>query len=280
MNKVLRPFQIFGKWCVGIVKWLFDFKDWKLLLRSVPSYVVAFLVIATVMMNFAANKIIFSSKFVAADGGILLSWIPFICMDVTTRRYGPKAASKLTIFALLCNLVVVGLMALIAFLHIGIGNVNDANPGYASWDEFWSTYSSFDATFSCSWFVLLGSSIGFLASGIINNCLNYSIGLLFRNNKDSKLAFFTTSYVSTFIGQFLDNLLFATIVFMGFAPIYWGYSLTFIQCCGSAIIGAILELIMEIIFSPLGLKVYRKWVKEGVGNNYLEAKDEVKEINN
>ncbi len=269
--KVLTPFVKFGNWCKNTTKWLFDINDWKLLLRSIPASVVALLVVATVMMNIAANKIIFSSKLVAADGGLLLSWIPFICMDVTTRRYGPKAASKLTIFALLINLLIVGLLALISYLHIGIGNVSDVNPGYDTWEAYWSTYSNFDSTFSCSWFVLLSSSIGFLASGIINNTLNYSIGLLFKKNPDSKLAFFTRSYVSTLIGQFIDNLLFAVLVFVVFAPIYWGYSLTIIQCLGSAFIGAILELIMEIIFSPLGLKVYRKWEQEKVGETYLQA---------
>lgn len=274
MNTILKPFINFGNWCKNTTKWLFDFNDWKLLLRSIPSSVVAMLVIATVMMNFAANKIILSSKFVSADGGFLLSWIPFICMDITTRRYGPKAATKLTIFALLINLLIVGIMALVSFLHIGIGNISDANPGYDSWESYWATYSNFDSTFSCSWFVLLGSSIAFLASGIINNFLNWFIGKLFKNNKDSKIAFFTCSYVSTFIGQFIDNLLFATIVFVVFAPIYWGYSLTFIQCVGSATIGAILELLMEVIFSPLGLRIYRKWEKENVGASYLQPNKE------
>ncbi len=271
MTKIARPFVSFFKWCKETTKWLFDLNDWKMLLRSVPSIVVALFVVATIMMNFAANKIIFSSKLVAADGGLLLSWIPFICMDVTTRRYGPKAATKLTIFALLVNLVIVGIMALVSYLHIGIGNVSDVNAGYESWESYWATYSSFEATFSCTWFVLLGSSLAFLVSGIVNNILNWSIGLLFKNKKDSKIAFFTCSYVSTFIGQFIDNLLFATIVFVIFAPIYWGYSLTFIQCVGSAVVGAVLELLMEVIFSPLGLRIYRKWERDNVGAQYLES---------
>lgn len=274
MTKIARLFVSFFKWCKDTTKWLFDFNDWKMLLRSVPSIVVTLFVVATIMMNFAANKIIFSSKLVAADGGLLLSWIPFICMDVTTRRYGPKAATKLTIFSLLVNLVIVGILALVSYLHLSVGDINDVNPGYDSWESYWATYSSFEATFSCTWFVLLGSSIAFLASGIINNTLNWGIGLLFKNKKDSKLAFFTCSYVSTFIGQFVDNLLFATIVFVVFAPIYWGYSLTFVQCVGSAVIGAVLELIMEVIFSPLGLKIYRIWERENVGASYLKSIEE------
>lgn len=267
----MKTLSKIGRWFKDTGKWLVDVKDWKALMRSVPSAVVALLVLSTVMMNIAANKIIFSSVLVAADGGLLLSWIPFICMDVTTRRYGPKAATKLTIFALLVNLVMVGIFAGISALHIGIGDVSVVNPGYETWDSYWATFTNFDATFSCTWFVLLGSSVAFLASGVINNVLNWAVGLCFKNHADSKVAFFTRSYVSTFVGQFIDNLLFATIVFMIFAPIYWGYSLTIFQCMGSAIVGAVLELIMEVIFSPIGLKIYRRWERDGVGVDYLKA---------
>lgn len=271
MTKIAKPFVKFGRWCKNTAKWLVDIKDWKMLFRSIPAAVVALLVLATVMMNIGANKIILSSKLVAADGGFLLSWIPFICMDITTRRYGPKAATKLTIFALLVNLMMVGIFAGISALHIGIGNVDAVNPGYGSWENYWGQFANFDATFSCTWFVLLGSSIAFLASGIINNVLNWAVGLCFKKHPDSKVAFFTRSFVSTGVGQFIDNLIFATFVYMLFAPIYWGYSLTFVQCLGSALMGAVLELLMEVIFSPIGLRVYRKWEKDGVGAEYLKS---------
>ena len=37
-----------------------------------------------------------------------------------------------------------------------------------------------------------------------------------------------------------------------------------------ALTGAIVELIMEIIFSPIGYKITRKWKEENVGKEYLE----------
>ena len=78
------------------------------------------------------------------------------------------------------------------------------------------------------------------------------------------------SYTSTFIGQFLDNLIFSIIVFMIFAPIYWnGFNWTLIQCLMCALTGAVLELIMEIIFSPIGYKILKKWNKENIGKDYL-----------
>ena len=73
------------------------------------------------------------------------------------------------------------------------------------------------------------------------------------------------------IGQFLDNLIFSVIVFMIFAPIYWdGFNWTLIQCVMCALTGALCELIMEIIFSPFGYKIIKKWKKEAVGKEYLD----------
>ena len=71
------------------------------------------------------------------------------------------------------------------------------------------------------------------------------------------------TYVSTFVAQLFDNLIFSIIVFMIFAPIYWdGFKWTFIQCLMCAITGATLELLMEVIFSPIGYKIITKWKKE------------------
>ncbi len=236
------------------------FKDYKILLRNIPGLLTTLFCLSVIIMNLMANKVILNSKYVAIDGGFLLSWIPFLCMDIVTKHFGPKAATKLNILALILNLLFVGLFALIAALQIEIGQ--DFQQG----DQF----QAFNSVFSCTWFVLLGSSIAFLASGIINNFLNWTIGKLFKKSPDGKLAYATRSFVSTFIGQFVDNFLFATIVFMIFAPKYWGFSYTLLQCIGSAIVGAFLELLMEVIFSPIGYKISNKWREENVGQEYFD----------
>ena len=38
------------------VRWLFDWKDWKLLFRSIPSTVIALFVLSVVTMNILANR--------------------------------------------------------------------------------------------------------------------------------------------------------------------------------------------------------------------------------
>ena len=79
------------------------------------------------------------------------------------------------------------------------------------------------------------------------------------------------TYVSTFIGQFLDNFIFSVIVFVFFAPIFWnGFSWTVLQCATCALTGAVAELLMEIIFSPIGYRITKKWQAESVGKEYLD----------
>ena len=132
-------------------------------------------------------------------------------------------------------------------------------------------YTAFDGIFGGTWFVLLGSTIAFLTSAVINNSINWTIGKCFCKNPDGKAAYAARTYVSTFIGQFSDNLIFAVIVFMFFAPIYWdGFCWTFLQCVMCSLTGAVAELIMEVVFSPIGYRITRKWQKESVGKEYLE----------
>jgi uncharacterized PurR-regulated membrane protein YhhQ (DUF165 family) len=130
-------------------------------------------------------------------------------------------------------------------------------------------FGAFDSTFACTWFVLLSSSVAFLVSGILNNILNWVIGKSFVKNPDGKLAYVTRSYVSTFVGQFIDNFIFAFLTFYIFAPIYWDFQYTMLQVLGSAIVGAFAELFMEIVFSPIGYRLSKKWKEEGVGNEYI-----------
>ena len=65
-------------------------------------------------------------------------------------------------------------------------------------------------------------------------------------------AFALRSYVSTFIGQFADNLIFALIV----SKLFFGWTL--LQCFTCALTGAAAELLFEVVFSPLGYRISRR----------------------
>lgn len=236
-------------------KWLDrQHKQNSILLRSIPATVVALFVVSVVCMNLLANKTLLQLPWIALDGGILISWLSFMCMDIVTKHFGPSASNRLSLFAVGINL----LTCLIFFVASIIpSTVND--------------YTAFNGIFGGTWFILLGSTIAFLVSALINNLLNFAVGKAFKNNPDGKFAYAMRAYVSTFIGQFLDNFIFSIIVFVFFAPIYWnGFSWTILQCCTCALTGALAELIMEIVFSPIGYKIVTRWKQNNIGREYLD----------
>ena len=224
----------------------------KILLRSIPASVVTLFVVSVVCMNLLANKTLLQLDWIALDGGILISWLSFMCMDIITKHFGPKASNSITVLAVMINL----LTCLIFFVASAIpSNAGD--------------FSAFDSIFGGTWFILVGSTVAFLASGLINNSLNWMIGKSIRRKPDGKLAYALRTYISTFIGQFLD--IFSIIVFVFFAPIFWdGFHWTILQCATCALTGAVAELLMEIAFSPFGYRITKRWQAEKVGEEYLE----------
>ena len=225
-----------------------------ILLRCIPSVVVTLFVVSVISMNLLANKTLLQLDWIALDGGILISWLSFMCMDIITKHFGPKASNKISILAAGINL-----MTCLIFYVASIipSNAND--------------YGALNGILGGTWFILLGSTVAFLSSALINNLLNWGIGRAFRRNPDGKIAYAARTYVSTFIGQFLDNFIFSVIVFVGFAPIFWnGFHWTVLQCAMCALTGAAAELIMEILFSPIGYRIVTKWKNNLVGREYLE----------
>ena len=238
----------------SVINWINqEKKETILLFRSIPSTVVSLFVVSVICMNLLANKTLVQTDIIALDGGVLISWLSFMCMDIITKYFGPKASNKVALLASGINL----LTSLIFFIASIIpSNAND--------------YTALNGILGGTWFILLGSTIAFLVSAVLNNCLNWLIGTVFKKNPNGKLAYATQTYLSTFIGQFVDNLVFSVIVFMLFAPIYWnGFSWTFLQCVTCALTGAVAELIMEIVFSPIGYTIIKKWREQKVGEQYL-----------
>jgi uncharacterized integral membrane protein (TIGR00697 family) len=224
------------------------------LLRCIPATAVTLFVVSVICMNLLANKTLVQLDFIALDGGILISWLSFMCMDIITKHFGPKASNKISVLACGINI----LTCLIFFVASSI-------PSNAA------DYTAFNGIFGGTWFILLGSTVAFISSAVLNNMLNFAISSAFRKNPNGKMAYATSVYISTFIGQFFDNFLFSVIVFVGFAPIYWnGFHWTVTQCAVCALTGAVAELFMEIIFSPIGYRITKKWRENNVGKEYLE----------
>ena len=218
--------------------------EFREMLKTVPPLLLTLTVLAVVGMNLLANKSIVNLDWLALDAGFLLSWMAFLTMDILTHCYGPRAATLFSVFALVLNL----LMAGIFFAASRIPGV---------WGESFVEGSeavinaALDNTFGGTWFILLGSSVAFLVSAFVNNFLNYGVGKLLKKQEGFG-QFALRSYVSTFIGQFVDNLVFALIV----SKVFFGW--TMLQCFTCAMTGAVAELLFEIVFSPLGYRISQR----------------------
>ena len=230
--------------------------DFKILLRNIPSLTVSIFILSVVCANLMANKELVTFKYAALDCGVAVSWIMFLCMDVICKRWGAKASIKISLVALAANLFICVSFALLA-----------KTPG--KWGEYYASENSLvndalNATFAGSWYVVLGSSVAFVSSSVVNALLNCAIGSLFKS--DGFFSFASRSYISTAIAQLVDNFIFATIV----SKVFFGW--TWIQVFVCSAIGAGFELLGEVFFSGLGYKVVRQWEKERVGQEYIEYK--------
>lgn len=236
-----------------------------LLFRELPSWVVVSYGLSVVLMNLFANKSIDlgGTPWLSLDCGIVVAWLGFLIMDMVTKRFGPRASVTVSVSALLANLVAVGLFAAAAAIPGFWGASYDVSGEYSA-----VVNAALDATIGGTWYVLLGSSAAFLASSVTNSLMNWLVGRAIgskRNATRSFGEFAVRAYASTLVGQFVDNLVFAFIVsynFFGWTPL---------QCVGCAFFGAVAELLCEVVLSPVGYRVVRKWEREGVGSKYIEA---------
>lgn len=230
-------------------------REMQLLYQSVPGYIIALFVVSVVCMNLLANKSVNDlPEWFALDCGIFLSWMSFLCMDTVTKHFGPRACIHLTIFALIVNL----LISVIFFL---ISIVPGTWSAFYEFDPIPQINEALDITFMGTWFILLGSSIAFFLSSLVNAFTNHTIGKKLK--KDNFASFSIRAYISTAIAQFVDNLTFALIV----SHTFFGWSL--IQCVTCALTGMLVELLCEVVFSPLGYKVSKSWKRNNVGEKYI-----------
>ena len=231
-----------------------EIEDYRILLRNVPALTMVFFVLSVVFMNVFAGKELISVEYLALDCGFVLSWMSFLCMDMLTKRFGAKAAIKLSLLSVFINLI----CCLVFFIESKIGN---------NWSAFYNyndpiANNALNDTFGGTWYVLLGSTIAMIIASVVNAIINQAIGN--RMKKNNFFAYALRSYVSTAFGQFVDNFVFAMIVSVTF----FGWNMTQVIMC--SITGATCELLAEVIFSPLGFKACRRWETHGVGQNYID----------
>lgn len=238
-----------------------EWNEFRTLLKSVPPLVFALFILSVFSMNLLANKSIsIPVDWLALDCGIIVSWFAFFTMDILTKHFGPKAATEITVLAILVNLF----FCLLLYLGSLISG---------TWGEAYVEGSeellngALNRTFGGTWYVVLGSTAAFLVSSVVNNFCNYGIGKLFKKKPDSLIAYVLRAYVSTAAGQFVDNLIFALLV----SHFFFGW--TIVQCVTCAATGMLVELLCEAVFFYPAYKITLRWKKNEVGKDYFSLKE-------
>ena len=236
-----------------------ELKDYKILLRSVPSMVISVFILSVVCMNLMASKELYSSTYFCINSGLALSWISFLCMDCICKRFGAKASVKISILAMAVNVVTVLIFKLLTL-----------TPGH--WAAYFSApdtvsaeliNDSINSTFGNTWYVVLGSATAMFLSSLVNSHLNEIIGR--KSDKGSYKGFAIRSFISTAAGQWVDNFVFSVMV----SHVFFGWNWVQVLICSTT--SMIIELVFEVIFSPVGYRVSKNWEKDGVGREYINS---------
>ena len=234
-----------------------DLHETKVLFRCLPAFPFAILCAALISMNFLANKGIVATNWISVDAGIIVSWVSFLAGDTLVKRFGPKAAIKINIAATGVQLIAILLLTLGATIP---------------WADPSTAMQGFDSIFGAAIWPLAAGTGAFVLAIVFDSFLSKFLLTRFKNRTSFK-AYAVASYGSTFVGQFLDNLLFA-LFFSVWQPWCDPSSIWLM-----ALAGAIVELICQVIFSPVGYKVASNWRKNGIGNEYISMVKEAQEVN-
>lgn len=184
-----------------------------------------------VMQNLFEMKTLGTSTLAIMGGGTIISWIPFVIMDVTSEIWGEKKSVQLFTIAGFLNISTVLLAQVV--IHL---------PGV-----YPEQNAAFTQIFSNGPRTVISSFIAFY----LGNLVNVKIMVKMRENsknKESKILFFIRAVVSTIFGQILDNLTFATLAF---APVGLSvFEMTWRDILSTSMIGTCFETGIEACFVP------------------------------
>lgn len=240
-----------------LVKWLKnEIKVSQVLFRSVPGVVLSLLLLSIVLMNLLASVALVNTSWIALDAGIFVAFIGFLLLDMIVKRFGAKAAIRVTVLGFIVNLAVAGLFTLVAVIANASGQY----------------YPLADYATTTQWWIIGASATAFLISDIADALIHELILKRFKKNKEGIVAHATSAWVSTFFGQTFDNLLFGLLFTFPASMIgLWGMKpMSLLGLVSFALAGGIAELLCQVLFTPYGYKVAEGWRAKGVGQEYLD----------
>ena len=219
--------------------------------KKVPSWLVALSAVTTIMMNILANKTLFSdSSLLSVDCAIIVSWVMFLVMDIVTQKYSGKASFFVTIFDVLVALGISGLMYVVSIIP---------ETTVSGWFQTEEVATALNNLIGNSYLVIMTSLFAFICASIVDivsnltiaRCLNNTKVFNGENNKRTVKGFFVyviRAYVSTFLSQFVDNVVFMIIAY----PLLFNMPCSISSILLGALLVSIAELMVEFIFAPIG----------------------------
>ena len=231
-------FKNFVKSCVEVFK-------------KVPNWLIGLSAVTTILMNIVANKTLFSdSSLFSVDCGIVVSWVMFLVMDIATQKYGGKASFSITIFDVLVSLSMSGLMCIVSIIP---------ETSVSGWFQTQEASTALNNLIGNIYLVVITSLFAFICASVVDIISNLTLGKWLNNlslfkgegNKRTVKGFFIyiiRAYGSTFLSQFVDNLVFMIIAY----PLLFNMSCSVSSILLGAFLVSIAELVVELIFAPIG----------------------------
>lgn len=193
----------------------------------------AFYFTGTIIQNILAVKMFGTSTLNICDGGVIISWLVFACMDIITELFGKKKAIKYFTIASVLNLF----FTLIFLLVIAL-------PGN---DAYMSDVVA--TMLGTNWRIVISSIAAFWIGNYVNAFIMYVMKVRSKD-EHNKVGFVIRAIISTIAGQFIDNTLFYLLAFspLGIAGTY---ELAWVSLFQNVAITTAIETIVEALFSPL-----------------------------
>ena len=203
-----------------------SFKTWILILT-------AFYFCGTILQNILAVKMFGTSDINICDGGILISWLVFACMDIITELFSKKTAVKYFTIATACNILFTCVFLIVLAIPGTDSTMSDA----------------LGMVIGTNWRIVLASVVAFWIGNYINAFVMYIMRVKSKNAHKS-ISFIIRAIISTLLGQFMDNALFSIIAF---APIGipGTYELDWLSLFQNVGLGTSIEVVVEAAFAPL-----------------------------
>lgn len=195
---------------------------------EIEKYLFGIYCAGIIIQNILATKNIDITIFTVTTG-ILVSPLVFIIQDIQTEIFGYKKAKKMIILGYLMNFIAIMLYTFSISIPSSSTYINQ---------------EAFTTILGTTPRIAIASFIAYMIGALINSKVMEKL-----KNKHEKNLFFR-AISSTVVGQFIDNMLFAVIAFIGILPT---------QAIISMIVGGTLfEIIYEIIFYPITKKLIQK----------------------